>query len=301
MTFARHGPVQSQAHRLRFRRQQGAQIKSGRRIHRRLRHDRSARPGTRLRRPLRRGMRLDPPGIVAGELQRLLDRSCDLLGSLGVEEAPAGQLRQACRPRQVVGLQREADDVHRDPRGAQLLGADTHILLAVVGIVVDQHQAALARCRRQRLGRFANGERQRAPASRVQLLQRLEKTRHIDGLGRAHRLDIGAIAAAVAEGSKPDARLAADLAQRASHGVSCNHQLAGACAIDIAPHRGGAVEDNDHRGRLIAMRGRGAKDAKEHGQCQRPPTPAIPIAHRQPASTPAWTQAKNIVLANELV
>jgi hypothetical protein len=81
----------------------------------------------------------------------------------------------------------------------------------------------------------------------------------------AYHLHIGAIAAAMAERGKSDPRLRSDLAEGAPNGLPRDRELAAACAVDNAPHRGGAVEDDDHRRRLIAPCGRRPEGGEQRG------------------------------------
>ena len=109
---------------------------------------------------------------------------------------------------------------------AQLLGSRAYVLLAVVGIVMDQDQAAPAGRRRERPGRLAQRRRQRTPAAWVHLLQGVAEALHIQRFGRPQQLDVAAVAAPMAEGGEAHARLRSDLGQRAPHGVARQDDLA---------------------------------------------------------------------------
>ena len=159
LSLGMHRPVQHEANGLGLLREERAQVETGRRIGRLA----SARPRLSAARPAPR------PGVSQAwvrarawatmRLKRQGPGHSDRRSPVAAASSMAALIWSAfCaltkRPpvacgtqailRGVVGLQGEADDVDGDAGTAQLLGGDADILLAVVGIVVNEQQAALA-------------------------------------------------------------------------------------------------------------------------------------------------------------
>ena len=164
--FRCHGPMQRDAERLGIGGRQRTQVQSRRAAgrQRRRRYD-----GCRWRR-CRAGF--DSAHLGGREQQRLFDVGGDLLGILRIEVAAARRLRQAHHLGHVFRLHVETDHVRRDARRLQFGGRRAQVGLAIVRVVMDQQQRARARVPRERLGGFAQGQRERSSSARIELLER---------------------------------------------------------------------------------------------------------------------------------
>ncbi len=91
------------------------------------------------------------------------------------------------------------------------------------------------------------------------------------GSGGRDHLDVGAVAAAMAEGGEPHARLRRNLGQGAPQGIARHDELARPRALDVAPHGARAVEDDGKRCRLARLCLAGDGAAQERGRRQSQP------------------------------
>ena len=219
------------------------------------RHGRGLWTGGGCRRPRdpRRG-----PGISRHD-QRRVDAGRHLTAVLRVKMAAAGWSGQALIAGRLVRLKPKPDDAdhHTGRRFLQFGDGFARVGLAIIGIVVDQHDPPWRRLFSEQLRGFAQRGGQRSLAARIQFIERahdaLGKGAGIGGIGSHDELHIRAIRrAAMAKRHQPQLhRLRREPAERRTHGVPRRVELGPLVILEFAPHGAGAVEDENGRGAAL--------------------------------------------------
>ena len=171
----------------------------------------------------------------------------------GVEQSPAGDLRQAGHLRRVVRLQAETDDVRHDPRCGAAPARRTHTfcwqLSASSWISIRLRLPGAAR---QRLGGLAQRRRQRPRPRGFSLLESVAEALRVERLGRPQQLHVAAVAAPMAEARQGPRGSAARPCRAPRRTASRARTSLLAFRPSMVPAHGArAVEDDDHRRRLL--------------------------------------------------
>ena len=124
-------------------------------------------------------------------------------------------------------------------------GAD--VLAAVVRVVVDENDVA-ARARADGFRTLANGRGEWALALGIELIERGDGALRAAGLDGGDEFHVAAVAfAAVAKGTEADAGLGGGHEKPFPQEIAHAIQFGGRVALHFAPHRAGAIDDDQDR------------------------------------------------------